>query len=231
VLRAGIAIALVGATCALAGGGAAQAHPPAPIDSRGKAVHGKFHRWLHRSQAPLFRGRLQIVRRACPRFPQFVGCVLGSRPRRVYVRPGAPRVRAVFYHEVGHVFDLVVLNRAERRAFKRIMGIRKGGWYGGSPGPAEFFADGYAACSFHKRLRQTLARTAYGYRASPRRHARVCALIGRAAAPRGRRPQPPPTRPPVIDQKPPPAPPKPPPNSTNPAPEPCGLLDRLLGGC
>jgi hypothetical protein len=229
-VRARLAILLVATACGLVAAGVAQAHPPAPIGARGKPVHGKFHRWLHQTRAPLFGGRLQIVRTACPGFPQYVGCVLSRRPRRVYVRPGARRARAVFYHEVGHVFDLLVLNRSERRQFKRIMGIRKGGWFKGSPGPSEFFADGYTACSFHRRLARTLSRTAYGYRASPRRHARVCALIRRAAAPRGRRPQAPPNPPPVIDQKAPPAPPRQP--ATNqPAPAPCGLLEKLLGGC
>jgi hypothetical protein len=139
--------------------------------------------------------------------------------------------RAVFYHEVGHVFDLNVLNRSERRRFKRIVGVRRGGWFRGEPRPSEMFADAYAACAFHRRIGRTLSRTRYGYRATPRRHARACALIRSAAAPRGGRPQAPPKVPPVVDQKPPPAPPRPVTGPGEPLAEPCGLLEKLLGGC
>lgn len=225
------AIAVIGALALLAvATGAAEAHPPAPIDARSKAVHGKYHRWLHRSRAPLFRGRLQIVIRSCPGYPEFVGCVNSRKPRRIYLQPNAARLRGVYYHELGHVFDLVVLNRRERREFKRIVGVRAGGWFRGAPAPSELFADAYAACSLHRRLGRRLSRTAYGYHATPRRHARACALMRRAAAPRGRRPQPPPKIPPVIDQKPPPAT-SAPPSATQPKPEPCSLLETLLGGC
>ncbi len=221
---------MIGAFALVAFAAGADAHPPAPIDARAKPVHGKFHRWLHRSRAPLFRGRLQIVRSACPGYPEFAGCVNSRRPRRVYLQPGAARLRGLYYHEVGHVFDLVVLNGRERRAFKRIIGARKGGWFRGNPGPSELFADAYAACSLHRRLGRRLSRTAYGYRATPRRHARACALMRRAAAPRGRRPQPPPKVPPVVDQKPPPVK-QAPPGPTQPKPKPCSLLETLLGGC
>lgn len=215
----------------LAGVAAAEAHPPAPIDARSNPVHGKFHRWLHQSRAPLFRGRLQIMRGACPGYPEFAGCVRSRRPRRIYLRRGIPRLRGIYYHEVGHVFDLVVLNRRDRRRFKRIIGVRNGGWYRGSPGPSELFADAYAACSLHRRIGRRLSRTAYGYHATPRGHARACALIRAAAAPRGRRPQAPPEVPPVLDQKQPPAPQPPPSSAPQPQPKPCSLLEKLLGGC
>jgi len=207
-----------------------EAHPPTPIKQGSKPLRGKLHRWVHQSRAPLFRGRLQILRLPCPANPRYGGCVGSRRPRRIYLHPRAAQPRAVLYHEIGHVFDLVVLNRSDRRQFKRIMGIRRGGWFRGSPGPSELLADAYAACSFHRRIGRVLRRTSYGYRASPRRHVRICALLRRAAAPKGRPPQRPPNPPPVVDQAPPPKPPATTPPSGQ-QPEPCSLLETLLGGC
>jgi hypothetical protein len=225
-MRGPFATALIAAS-ALSVVAAAGAHPPAPVREGSKPVRGETHRWLHQSRAPLLRGRIQVLRRACPGYPRYAGCVRTRHPRRIYLHPQTAQPRGVLYHELGHVFDLLVLNRSERREFKRIVGVRRGGWFLGSPGPSELFADAYAACSVHRRLARGLARTAYGYRATPRRHARACALMRRAAAPRGRHARRPPNVPPVIDQVPPAAPTQPP----GQPPRPCSLLERLLGGC
>jgi hypothetical protein len=54
-------------------------------------------------------------------------------------------------HEVGHVFDHQVLNDADRANLQKIVGARTGNWYGGIAGPAEFFADYYAAAAMGDR--------------------------------------------------------------------------------
>lgn len=68
---------------------------------------------------------------------------------RVHLRaaddlPAAEAARAarLLYHELGHVFDLLVLNGRERRRFKRIAGIRRDDWFHGGLPPAEWFGDG-----------------------------------------------------------------------------------------
>src|SRR5918992_684392 len=130
----------------------AQAHPPAPVSEKGRAIRGTVHTWFHQAKVPLFRGRVQIRRRACPGHPRLAGCVFSSRPRTLYLKTRLREPRRLLYHELGHVFDLRVLNRRERGAFKRIVGIRRSGWFRGGLPPAEWFADGYAGCALRPRL-------------------------------------------------------------------------------
>jgi hypothetical protein len=207
-------------------GGTAFAHPPAPVDERGRAITGKLHLWMHQAKVPLVAGRVQIRRRSCPGHPGLSGCVFSRRPRIVFMRRGVRDPRRLVYHELGHVFDLRVLNRRERAAFKRIMGIRRRGWFRGGLPPAEWFADGYADCALHRQLRRRARRTEYGYSPTTSQHARVCRLIHNAAAPRGTPPQPPQNPPPVVDSKP------PPPEESQPGQgDTCNLVDQLLTDC
>jgi hypothetical protein len=205
---------------------AALAHPPAPVDERGRAISGKLHTWMHQAKVPLVRGRVQIRRQSCPGHPELAGCVFTARPRTFYMRPSARDPRTVLYHELGHAFDLRVLNQRERGAFKRIVGIRRRGWFNGALPPAEWFADAYAGCAYRVQLRRPARRTAYGYRPTRRQHARVCLLIRKAAAPKGRRPRRPNNPPPVIEVEP------PPPQQSEPESGPeCNLVDQLVTGC
>jgi hypothetical protein len=154
------------------------------------------------------------------------GCVFSSRPRTLYLKTGLREPRRLLYHELGHVFDLRVLNRRERGAFKRIVGIRRSGWFRGGLPPAEWFADAYAGCALRQRLRRRAPATPYGYSPSPRQHSRACRLTATAAAPRGRPPQPPQNPPPVIEVEPPP--------ENRPSSgegETCNPVDELLTGC
>jgi hypothetical protein len=216
--------ALALGTGALVAGSAmsAGAHPPAPVGRGGKPIHGKYHRWLHRAKVPLVRGRVQILVVACPGGPRFAGCVYTRRPRRIYLSPRARRPRFVLYHELGHLFDLKVLNQRERRRFKRILHLGRRAWFGRYPPPGERFADGYAACGLYGRRRPPGGRL-FTYRVSRRQHRAVCRLIVRAAAPRGRRPQRPRRPPPVIETEPPPPSSGQPPHDSGPG----GIYDLL----
>jgi hypothetical protein len=217
-------LSFAAAAALLAAAAPAVAHPPAPVTERGKPIRGSFHSWIHQAKTPLVRGRVQIRRGACPGHPSFRGCVFSNRPRTLYLRRGLSDARRLLYHELGHVFDLKVLNRRERAAFKRVVGIRRSGWFRGALPPAEWFADGYAGCALRRRLRTQARPTPYGYTPTPRQHARVCTLITRAAAPRGRPAEPPRNPPPVIEAKPPPE------NQPSQGPT-CNLIDQLLQGC
>ena len=223
MLAALAAVTLVGA---IAGAGQASAPPPAPVDELGHPIHGKIHRWMHQAKVPLVHGRIVIRRTLCPMGPVFAGCVFPARPRVLYMRPSLREPRRILYHELGHTFDLLVLNQRERRRFKRIAGIRRHGWFSGGLPPAEWFADGYAACALRLHLRRAMRPTPYGYSPPPRRYARVCALIRSAAKPRGRPPQPPSNPPRVVEVAP------PPPEQTQPGrPGTCTLFDQLTTGC
>ena len=205
---------------------AALGHPPAPVDEGGRAVTGKLHRWMHQANVPLVRGRVQVRRADCPGHPLLVGCVFTARPRTLYLSSRVRAPRLVLYHELGHVFDIRVLNGRERRAFKRIAGIRARGWYGGALPPAEWFADAYGACAAQRRLWHRSRATSYGYGPTRRQHVRACRLSRRAAAPRGRPPEPAPNPPRVIEVKP------PPPEQREPDAGPgCNLVEQLVSGC
>lgn len=204
----------------------AVAHPPAPVDEHGRPIRGKVHAWLHQAKVPLVRGRILIRRTPCPASPSFAGCVFTSRPRVIYLAPHLSEPGRLLYHELGHTFDLLVLNGQERRRFKRIVGIRRHGWFGGGLPPAEWFADAYASCAVRLQLRRAARPTPYGYAPTRRRHARVCALIRAAARPRGRRPQRPSNPPAVIEVQ------APPPEQTQPGQGgTCTLFDQLTTGC
>jgi hypothetical protein len=214
------------AALAIAVAAPAIAHPPAPVTQRGKPIRGTFHTWIHAAKVPLVRGRVQIRRRSCPGYPSFEGCVFSSRPRILYLKRGLSEPRRLLYHELGHVFDLRVLNRRERGVFKRIAGIRRSGWFRGALPPAEWFADAYAGCAVRQRLRSRARPTPYGYSPTPGQHARACRLIRNAAAPRGRPPQAPHNPPPVIEAQPPPE------NQPSQGEgETCNLIDQLLKDC
>jgi hypothetical protein len=196
---------------------------PRVVDEQGRLVRGKLHGWIQLSKAPLPSGRIQIGRIPCPLSASFAGCVYTRRPRVIYMRPSLQEPRRILYHELGHVFDLTVLNMRERARFKRIVGVRRSGWFRGALPPAEWFGDGYALCAIHLRLHERPRPTPYGYAPSPRAHARVCRLIRSAAKPHGRGPKRPKNPPTVVEV------PPPPPGQTGQGG--CRLVDQLLTGC
>lgn len=205
----------------------ASAGIPKLINRAGKPIHGKRIKWLRQSRMPLVGGRIRILSGACPGNPQFSACVFSRHPRTMYVRPGGRSPKGVLYHELGHTLDLVLLRHADRRAFKRTMGLGGRGWFTGAGPPAELFAEGYALCSRFGPRRPAASkldftRSVYGYRPTRREHRSVCALIQRAGAPKrhGKRPKPqrPADTPPLIEQQ----PPQPP--SEQPATPPPSLL-------
>ena len=222
--HSGVTQVVLGALAAALIAAPVLAHPPAPVDEHGRPIHGRVHTWMHEAKVPLVRGRVEVTWSECPGHPAFVGCVVFSHPRTVHVSRRAYEPRLVLYHELGHVFDIHVLNGRERRSFKRIMGIHREGWFHSGLSAAEWFADGYAACAVRRRIRRRLRATLYGYAPTARQHARVCRLIVVAAKPRGRPPQRPRNPPAVVDVAP------PPPQETQPGPG-CTLIDQLLTGC
>lgn len=165
------------------------------VSVSGQPMGGSYQRWIDRSRIPTVRGKVRLVLTGCPARPRFVGCVYSRRLHTIYLTRGAPKMRSVLYHELGHLFDYRLLSGRERRAYKRRIGQSGRSWFGGLNPPAEQFAEGYALCARKGRIAHA-TRGHYGFRTSPRRHASVCALIRRAAGP-AERPEPP-KDPPVV---------------------------------
>ncbi len=206
--------------------GIADARSLTAVSASGDSMGGSYQRWIDQSRVPTVGGRVRLVLSGCPARPHFVGCVYRRRLRTIYLIAGAPNLRAVLYHELGHLFDFRLLGAAERRAYRRLIGRAGRPWFGGVNPPAEQFAEAYALCAQRRRIART-ARGRYSFRTTPRRHTAVCALIRRAAGP-AERPEPP-KDPPVVTGPAPgagsdPSPSAPPPNEDH------TLLEQLIPG-
>jgi hypothetical protein len=62
--------------------------------------------------------------RAPHRLPRAAGSVYRKRPRTIYLRRGLRRPRSVLLHELGHLFDLRVMNNGDGRRFRTVLGAR-----------------------------------------------------------------------------------------------------------
>jgi hypothetical protein len=202
----------VAAALALAAAPQAPAFSTTLVAQNGKAIHGKRAKWLRQSRMPIVHGRIRLITNGCPGRPLFSGCVFSRRPRTLYLRPGALNPKSVIYHELGHTFDLTLLRRRDRAAFKRAMHLKGRGWFSGTGPPAELFAEAYALCSRFGVKRPPVSklgwtRSVYGYRPTRSQHRAACRLILAAGATKRQqakpKPQPPAGAPPVVEQRPP----------------------------
>jgi len=167
------------------------------VTPKGRPLPGPYQGWVNRSKAPTVSGHVRIVLTGCPRRPSFSGCVFTKRTNTIYLRRSARSPREVLLHELGHLFDLRVLGRADRRDFKRVMGRPRARWFRGVNPPAEQFAEAYALCSLRRRIDRRVRGT-YAFVSGPRRHRRSCAIINRTVRPKSPPPSPPPDPPPVT---------------------------------
>ncbi len=223
--RLTLSLAVLAALAVGIGGASAARQQPGKtvlVNAKGKRLGAPFQRWVNRATVPTVRGRVRVILTGCPRRPRFAACVFSKRTRTIFMRRGLRAPREVMLHELGHLFDLRVLGRADRRAFKRVMGRPRARWFRGLNPPAEQFAEAYALCALRTRLKGRVT-GGYGFRTGPLRHRRSCALIQRTVRPESPPPSPPPNPPPVSH---------PPPQST-PSPESGGdepqptLIDQL----
>jgi hypothetical protein len=164
-----------------------------------------------RRPRPADRGRL-------PAPPGVRGLLYARRPRWLYLNEGAYNPKGVVYHELGHTFDFELLRRSDRKKFKRVMHVKRHGWFAGKGPPSELFAEAYALCSRFGVKRPPASKldwthSLYRYRPSRAQHKANCTIIERAGAPKRQRakpkPQPPANPPPVFEEEEPPPPSKP----------------------
>ena len=177
------------------------------MSAKGKPLAGPYRAWVRQSKVPTVRGRVKVILSGCPGRPRLTGCVYSNRPKRLYLRRGVRRARTILYHELGHLFDLRVMSRRDRRDFKRLIGKPRSAWYRGTNPPSEQFAEAYALCARRRALRAR-ARLYYGYSATPRRHRAACSIMRRTLQPDAPPPAPPPNPPPVFEPPSPQAPPQ-----------------------
>jgi hypothetical protein len=85
-------------------------------------------------------------------------------------------------HELGHVFDLSVLDDRDRARFGTIMHRPGWEWWTGRTPLAEWFAEGYSWCARYARMASVGRHTLYRYRPTKTEYTRVCALIRSAVA-------------------------------------------------
>jgi hypothetical protein len=140
-----------------------------------------YQAWVDRSAVPTPPGDVTVNLASCPDGPAWSAACVNPATRVIHLGPDG-RDSVTLLHEVGHIFDAYVLDDAGRAEFQAIA-RRPGPWEGSAASnpPIEQFAEAYALCANYPVLRR--ARMAmYGYLATPRRHARVCAAIRAAAA-------------------------------------------------
>ena len=225
-----LACAALAATLAPAQAGRQPTGKTTLVATNGKPLAGPYRAWVRQSKAPTVRGRVKVILSGCPGRPRLSGCVYSKRPKRLFLRRGIAQPRAVLYHELGHLFDLRVMSRSDRRDFKRLIGKPRSAWYRGTNPPSEQFAEAYALCAQRSTVgRRTQAY--YGYSTTPRRHRAACAILRRTLRPGAPPPAPPRNPPPVFEPR---SPQAPPPASDQPdepaSPSPLDPITDLLPG-
>ena len=194
-----LAVAFALAAGPLAAGADARVTLVAP---GGGALPGQYQGWADASFVPTVDRRLVLHLAGCPRAPRLAGCVDLRKLDALYLNPRLPFQQSTLLHELGHIFDFTTLRASDRRAFARASGRRAGSWYAGRNPLFEQFAEGYSFCARFRTIARSVRPFAtYRYDVGPREHARVCAVIRRAAAhgPRSRPDRPPPG---VVDPEP-----------------------------
>ena len=90
-------------------------------------------------------------------------------------------------HELGHLFDLRVMNNRDR--FRRIMRAARRKWWAGRIPLAEQFAEAYSFCARYRRIVSIGRYASYHYSPSRGQHRSVCSLIVAAARPQAAAPR------------------------------------------
>lgn len=176
------------------------------VSVSGSRPSGHWQAWAAASRMPTIRGKVTLRLQRCPKAPAAAGCVITKHPRVIYVQRGLRNPRGVMLHELGHVYDMLVMSYRDRDRFRRIMrqpGSRQ--WWIGRTPLAEWFAEAYSWCARYAHIVSIKRYALYRYRPTPTQHTRACTLIKSAA--RDRTPPQPPPVPPVVTGDPSPPPP------------------------
>jgi len=184
----------------------------------GKALAGSWQRWARASLMPTVEGRVTVRVQRCPALPRAAGCVYRKRPRTIFIRPGVRQSRSVLLHELGHLFDLHVMNNQDRGRFRKAMRAPRRKWWQGKIPLAEQFAEAYSFCARYSRPIAISRYASYDYSPTRRQHRKVCRVMVDAASDRA--PAVPAPHAPPVTRPDPVAPPQPRPSPPPPQPKP-----------
>jgi hypothetical protein len=159
-----------------------------------------YQRWADTAKVPTVQERVRLsfntLRCRRGRLAALRGCALW-KPLTVVLAWQGRRSRTV-RHELGHIFDFVVMGKGRvrasgklanpgmlgrwtpaRRMFARYVGRRqkRGTWAGGYSPVREEFAEAYRACARNPLF--VVGRYGHNYHPGTARHRGVCALINR----------------------------------------------------
>src|SRR3954467_11552024 len=148
------------------------------VSPTGDGRIARFQTWANAAVVPTPAGVVDLVLDSCP-VDVSDGCIMHGAPPTIFLGPTV-RDRPILLHELGHAFDAQRMTPADRVAFEAIFRDRRV-WRSPPNSPHERFAEAYSLCARHPRIRRAYT-AAYGYRVTPHRHRRVCALIQRAGS-------------------------------------------------
>ena len=168
------------------GPGSADAVTLAPFEG---ARTERYQAWADRAKVPTVSAAVQLYLRSDPSCPGGRKSCAGTLPLHIFL--GDPN-RWTFYHELGHIFDYVVMSADQDQSTitrwrQRFLAIRgdSGAWRNGVNPPNEQFAQAYMFCAMDPRElpRGSRKRFMWDYRyagTTERQHRRSCRLIYRA---------------------------------------------------
>lgn len=134
---------------------------------------GEARAWLQGLRMPLPPGPVRLT--AGCELPYAVGCMEWTEP---YPTVGLTRraTRETLVHELGHVFDMLVLAPLGLR--ERFAEIDGRPWE--TPASEERFAQAYAVCALRRWLPAPVASSYHDFRLTPRQFTASCLLIKEA---------------------------------------------------
>jgi hypothetical protein len=145
LLLAVLALGLLSSTAS----GAVKAGSTEVIAADGSADH-PYQRWVNQAEVPTPSSTITVEETTPCSIPGSLGC-WDAAHSTIFFNPKSPLLIFVFRHELGHAFDGLLLDDAERATYQRLTG-RPGTW------PVEAFANSYAECAHRDSPKQRLAR-------------------------------------------------------------------------
>lgn len=104
-------------------------------------------RWADEAKVPTAVATITVHREHCPDSVEPTCASIGH----IWIAPGWG-TRAIFFHELGHVFDYYALTDGDRSAFGAILHDRRPWRVEGGDAPVERLADTYSMCARRRRM-------------------------------------------------------------------------------
>jgi hypothetical protein len=164
--RAGIVVAATLAVAAPAGA--------TPLTT---AESSQFQQWADGSLMPTPSRRIQLQLTGCVSLTGSWSCALSTGV--ISIAPRDAGDRGVFLHELGHMVDFFMARPRDRRAYRRIIGLRPSmRWRSQPVGGQELWATSWSLCARYAVLPDDYT-TQYGFRPSDAIHQASCRLFAR----------------------------------------------------